>query len=99
MLLCDTTQADERSVVRALGPDAALASPASGAGTALAAAEAYVAQGRPADAARLLRQRLAGTAASAAVDGWCRDAEARAAAEQTIKLLRAHATVLAASVI
>lgn len=54
-------------------------------------------QGRLLDAADALRVKTLGTAAAAAVEGWCADACARAAAEQGVRLLRAHATALAAS--
>jgi hypothetical protein len=54
-------------------------------------------QGRLVDAADVLRDGAAGTAAAALVEGWCREAAARAATEQALCLLRAHATVLAAA--
>jgi hypothetical protein len=57
------------------------------------------AQGRLWDAADALRVKTAGTAAAAAVEGWCADACARAAAEQGVQLLRAHATGLAAAAV
>jgi len=46
-----------------------------------------------------LTAATAGTEAAAAVAAWCKDARDRAVADQAMRMLRAHATTLAASVI
>lgn len=88
---------EESGVVRALGPDVAIAR--GGVDAAVAAAEAEIAAGRLARAAEILRDATRGTAAAAAVGAWCEEARARAVADQSLKLLRAHATSLAASLV
>jgi len=88
---------DESGVVRALGSEAAVSQ--GGIDAAVAAAEAEVAAGRLAKAADILKAATQGTAASAAVSAWCEEARARAVADQSVKMLRAHATTLAASLV
>jgi hypothetical protein len=60
----------------------------------LASAAAAAAKGDLAAAADALTAAARGTAAAPYVAAWVADARARAASEQTLKLLRAHATTV-----
>ncbi len=90
-------QADETAVVRSLGPDVVGEAGSASASTALALAEVLAGQGRLEEAAQALRRGAQGSAAAVAVDAWCADAHSRAVADQALRLLRAHAAVLAAA--
>lgn len=84
---------DEKRAVVALGAP----TPRDGISAALAAAELALINGRLAEAADTLEAAVAGTSAAGVVAQWAAQARARAAANQALRLLQAHATSLAAS--
>ncbi|KAF5832299.1 hypothetical protein DUNSADRAFT_11836 [Dunaliella salina] len=90
-------QVDETKAVQALGHKAALSHGSVEA--ALAVAQAQLAAGKLVAAADTLATATAGTEAAAAVAAWCEEARERAVADQALRMLRAHATALAASVV
>ncbi len=63
----------------------------------LAVAEAALSSGDLLMAAEVVEGAVRGTAAEAAAAAWVRSVRERAAADQALRLLRAHAMVLAAS--
>ena len=97
----ELSQIDESAAVRSLGEtSSASTNPTllAGVDAHLAAAEVALASGELCAAAEAVQRAVgAGTAAEAAATGWIQAARARASADQSLQLLRAHATVLAAS--
>eukprot|EP00195_Chlamydomonas_chlamydogama_P015558 CAMPEP_0202901696 /NCGR_PEP_ID=MMETSP1392-20130828/14408_1 /ASSEMBLY_ACC=CAM_ASM_000868 /TAXON_ID=225041 /ORGANISM="Chlamydomonas chlamydogama, Strain SAG 11-48b" /LENGTH=706 /DNA_ID=CAMNT_0049588305 /DNA_START=183 /DNA_END=2303 /DNA_ORIENTATION=+ len=91
--LAASLKADESKAVAALGPPAAAAS----VDCKVAAAELALSKGDLKGAADHVAAAAAGTAAEAAVAAWVEAARARAIADQALVLLRAHSSVLAAS--
>jgi hypothetical protein len=61
----------------------------------LSQARALLQQGQLSGAAEALTSAAQGTQAAAVVQQWVADARARAAADQAVKLLQAHATATA----
>jgi mitofilin len=89
-------QVDESPAVEVFGDEEAIRR--GGPDAALVVAKRLLAEGELAKAADTLAQSTRGTAAAAVVAGWCEQARQRAVADQALRMLRAHATTLAASV-
>lgn len=90
--LAASLKLDESKAVAAIGMEGG------GVDAALAAAQGMLASGELAAAADVLGRAVRGTAAQHALANWLASVRARAAADQAMQLLQAHATSLASSV-